>query len=105
MLPPSPLVKKCMPSVRSSTSIAHTTVRAGKAKVIRKLEHKAVHVNSGMRMNVMAGARCVKMVTMKLMPVSVEPMPLIRIAHRQYTTPAFVPSPEPEHGGCPVEHH
>ena len=83
MLPPPPLVKKCMPSVRSSTSIAHTTVRAGKAKVIRTLEHKAVQVNSGMRMNVMPGARCLKMVTMKLMPVSVEPMPLIRIAHSQ----------------------
>ena len=83
MLPPSPLVKKCMPSVRSSTSSAHTTVRAGKAKVIRMLEHSAVQVNSGMRIKVMPGARRLMMVTMKLIPVSVEPMPLIRIAHSQ----------------------
>ena len=47
------------------------------------LVHSAVQVNSGMRIKVMPGARRLRMVTMKLMPVSVEPMPLIRIAQIQ----------------------
>ena len=47
------------------------------------LVQSAVQVNSGMRIKVMPGARRLRMVTTKLMPVSVEPMPLIRIAHSQ----------------------
>ncbi len=83
MLPPPPLVKKCMPSMRSSASKAHTTVRAGKAKVIRMLVQRAVQVNSGIRIKVIPGARLFRMVTTKLMPVSVVPMPLISTAHSQ----------------------
>ncbi len=83
MLPPSPLVKKCMPKTRSSSSRAATTVSAGKAKAIRTLVQSAVQVNSGIRISVMPGARLLRMVTMKLMPVSVEPMPLISTAQIQ----------------------
>ncbi len=83
MLPPLAFVKKCMPSVRSRASIAHTTVSAGKAKAIRMLAQSDVHVKGVMRIKVMPGARRLRMVTTKLMPVRVVPMPLIRIAHIQ----------------------
>ena len=83
MLPPSAFVKKCMPIVRSSHSSAHTTVRAGKAKIIRTLVQRAVQANNGIRIKFMPGARRLRIVTTKLMPVSVVPMPLIRIAHNQ----------------------
>ena len=45
--------------------------------------HRLVQQNSGMRMKCMPGARLLKMVTAKFMPVSVDPMPEIRIAHSQ----------------------
>ena len=83
MLPPSPLVKKCMPATRSSSSIVATTVIAGKAKAIRIAVHSAVQVNSGMRIRNIPGARFLRMVTMKLMPVRVEPMPEISTAQIQ----------------------
>ena len=83
MLPPSPLVKKCMPRSRSSPRSAHTTVSAGKAKVIRMLAQRAVQVNSGIRIKVIPGARRLRIVTTKLMPVIVVPMPLIKMAQIQ----------------------
>ena len=47
------------------------------------LVQNAVQVNSGIRISVMPGARFLRMVTMKLMPVSVDPMPLINTAQIQ----------------------
>ena len=48
----------------------------GKAKTIRMLVHNAVQVNSGITIRRMPGARRRTMVTTKLIPDSVEPMPL-----------------------------
>ena len=83
MLPPSSLVKKCMPSRRSSASRPHATVSAGKAKAIRTEVQSAVHTNGVMRIRVMPGARRLMMVTTKLMPDRVEPTPLISSAQIQ----------------------
>ena len=47
------------------------------------LLQKAVQVNRGIRIKVIPGARRLRMVTTKLMPVSVVPMPLIKTAHNQ----------------------
>ena len=83
MLPPWALVKKCMPKMRSRASRPQATVSAGKAKAISTEAQSAVHTNGVMRIRVMPGARRFRMVTMKLMPESVEPTPLIRIAQIQ----------------------
>ena len=56
---------------------------AGKAKAISTLAQSAVQVNGVMRIKPIPGARRFRMVTMKLMPESVEPMPLIRSAQIQ----------------------
>ena len=72
-----------MPKKRSRPSKAQATVSAGKAKTIKRLEISAVQVKSGMRISVMPGARRLMMVTMKLMPASVEPTPLISSAQIQ----------------------
>ena len=60
-----------------------TTVRAGNAKAMRTLTYSAVQVNSGMRISSIPGARFLIIVTTKLIPVSVEPMPLTTTAHSQ----------------------
>ena len=83
MLPPAPLVKKCMPSVRSSMSMPQATVRAGKAKIMSRLVTNTVQVNSGMRKRYMPGRAHLMIVTRKLMPVMVEPTPEISTAHSQ----------------------
>ena len=83
MLPPAALVKKCMPSRRSSASRPQATVSAGKAKAISTEAQSAVQVNGVMRIRLMPGARRFRMVTMKFMPDRVEPTPLIRSAQIQ----------------------
>ena len=83
MFPPMPFVKKCMPSVRSSASIAQATVRAGNAKIIKTEVMNTVQVRSGMRNIVMPGARHLMIVTRKLMPVMVEPKPDMSTAQIQ----------------------
>ena len=83
MFPPASLVKKCMPKMRSRPSMMQATVRAGKAKIIKMLVQSPVQVKSGMRIKVMPGARSLMIVTIKLMPVRVEPTPEIKTAHSQ----------------------
>ena len=83
MLPPMALVKKWNPAVRSSASMTQATVKAGNAKIISTLVTSTVQVNSGRRSSVMPGARHLMMVTRKLMPVMVEPIPEISTAHSQ----------------------
>ena len=56
---------------------------AGKAKTISTEAQSAVQANGVMRIRVMPGARRFRMVTTKLMPLKVEPTPLIRIAQIQ----------------------
>ena len=72
-----------MPNSRSRPSSAAATVSAGKANTISRLVQSEVQTNSGMRISVMPGARRLRIVTTKLMPVSVEPTPLIRSAQIQ----------------------
>src|SRR3981081_2306702 len=58
------------------------------------------HTKSGMRVNVIPGARILKMVTKKLMPVIVELMPIRKTAMHQ----RFVPcGPISEIGGYSVQ--
>ena len=83
MLPPPARVKKCMPRLRSSASRVQVTVRAGNANTIRTLAHSAVQVKIGMRISVIPGARRRRIVTTKLMPVSVLPAPLTSTAQIQ----------------------
>ena len=47
------------------------------------LAQRAVQVNSGIRIKVIPGARRLRIVTTKLMPVIVVPMPLIKMAQIQ----------------------
>jgi hypothetical protein len=60
-----------------------TTVTAGKAKAISTEVQSVVQVNSGMNISFMPGARFLMMVTRKLMPERVEPMPLSSTAQTQ----------------------
>ena len=45
--------------------------------------HSAVHVNMGMRMKCIPGARRFRIVTTKLMPVIVDPNPAMKTDHIQ----------------------
>ncbi|MNG03533.1 hypothetical protein D3C84_866190 [compost metagenome] len=76
-LPPASKVKKCAPRNRSKNSSAIVTVRIGKAnKIMRQLD-RTDHVNIGIFISFMPGARIFKIVTTKLMPVAREPIPEI----------------------------
>ena len=48
-MPPASLVKKCMPTYRSSSSITNVAVRIGNAATINKFAASAVQQNTGMR--------------------------------------------------------
>ncbi|MDT4864111.1 hypothetical protein FQZ97_988580 [compost metagenome] len=56
-------------------SRASVAVSTGKMATIRMLVISAVQVNTGIFIRVRPGARMRRMVTMKLMPVSVVPSP------------------------------
>ena len=58
-------------------------ILAGKAKIIKVLEQRAVQVNIGIFIKVMPGARRFSIVITKLMPVRVVPTPLISKAANQ----------------------
>ncbi len=58
-------------------------VRIGNEAIIRTLAHSDVQVKIGMRNRVMPLVRIFRMVTKKLMPVSVVPIPDICSAHIQ----------------------
>ena len=76
-LPPKSLVKKLVPTVRSSPSSSSTAVSTGKAATISTLVHRAVQVNTGIFIRLMPGARILMMVTSRLMPDSKVPTPAI----------------------------
>ena len=76
-LPPRSLVKKLVPTVRSSISKASTAVSTGNAATISTLVHNAVQVKIGIFIMVMPGARILMMVAIKLIPDSDVPTPAI----------------------------
>src|SRR4051812_15939788 len=62
-------------------------VTIGMAKTVRNAVTVIIHVNTGMRMRVMPGARMLRMVTMKLMADVVDPMPRSAIPTHQKLGP------------------
>ena len=63
--------------------MARAAVRTGNAQTMSTLVKKVVQTNIGIRMGFMPGARIFRMVTRKLIPVMVEPIPAIWKAHIQ----------------------
>jgi hypothetical protein len=59
------------------------TVSGGMAKTSKSDVQSAFHVNMGIRRSVIPGARSLRIVTTKLIPVSVEPNPASVTAHIQ----------------------
>jgi len=75
--PPAATSKKFARNSRSNISSTSPTVIAGKANRINSDVINDAHVNIGIRMNVMPGARILMIVTRKLMPPIREPIPEI----------------------------
>ena len=53
-------------------------VSGGKAKTIRNEVIRIIHTNTGIRISVIPGARMLKMVTIRFMPVTSVPIPLMK---------------------------
>ena len=61
--------------MRSKNTMIIAAVMIGMAKTVRNATTVIIHVNGGIRMSVMPGARMLRMVTMKLIAEVVDPMP------------------------------
>ena len=62
--------------------MAKVAVRTGKAATMSRFDARAVQQKTGMRIRLMPGARILRIVVTKLMPVSNVPMPEICNAQR-----------------------
>lgn len=70
-------MKKCAPKKRSRNNSANVTVRIGNAKIIVTQLENTDHVNIGIFIKVIPGARILIIVTIKLIPVAKLPIPEI----------------------------
>ena len=61
--------------LRSKNTMIIAAVMIGIANTVRNATTSIIHVNTGIRMSVMPGARMLRMVTMKLIADVVDPMP------------------------------
>ena len=77
MFPPSATLKKFVPNIRSNIKRPNPTVNGGNANKISADVTNVVHVNIGMRMYVIPGARILIIVTRKLIPPINVPIPEI----------------------------
>ena len=73
--PPFDATKNSVPKLRSKNTMIIAAVMIGMAKTVRNATTVIIHVNTGMRMSVIPGARMLRMVTMKLIADVVDPMP------------------------------
>ncbi|MNE84089.1 hypothetical protein D3C80_1809600 [compost metagenome] len=71
------IVKNCEPNKRSNVISAKATVNTGKANTIITLVIRTDQVNIGIFINVIPGARILRMVAIKLIPVINVPIPAI----------------------------
>src|ERR1700730_232588 len=89
-------LKNGTPSVRSRKSAETAAARTVVATMTSGVVASCAHTKSGIRVNVMPGARIFQMVTKKLIPVSVEEIPVTKIARHQSDVPG---GPASESGG------
>ena len=75
MLPPIKWLKNCAPNIRSNNNKIKAAVNGGKPNKIKELVTNVVHVNNGIRINVIPGARMLMIVTKKLIPEINVPAP------------------------------
>src|SRR5580700_1137047 len=87
-LPPLVGSKNGTPNCRSMKSAASAAASAVVAIISSGAVANCPHTNSGMRVNVIPGARIFKIVTTKLMPVMVELTPTKKIAAHHIEVPA-----------------
>ena len=73
--PPPAGSKKCVPKLRSVSSMVMAPAKTGSDNRSRNTVTRIDHTNSGMRCSVMPGARMLKIVVMKLMAPSSELAP------------------------------
>ena len=73
--PPPAGSKKCVPKLRSVSSMVMAPASTGSASSSRKAVTRIDQANSGMRCRVMPGARMLKMVVMKLMAPRIDEAP------------------------------
>ncbi|MNJ75258.1 hypothetical protein D3C77_723230 [compost metagenome] len=69
------MVKNCEPNIRSNITNANATVRTGNANTIITLVIRTDQVNIGIFIKVMPGARILRIVAIKLIPVINVPIP------------------------------
>ena len=60
---------------RSKNTMISAAVMMGMANTVRNATTSIIHVNTGIRMSVIPGARMLRIVTMKLIADVVDPMP------------------------------
>ena len=70
-------VKKLVPKSRSNVSSTRATAITGMANSRRKFTTSVIHVNTGMRMKLIPGARILMMVTIRLTALVSDAMPRI----------------------------
>ena len=75
--PPAAVLKKLAPNSRSNISRNSAIVMIGMAKSSRNDDTSVIHTNTGIRNNVIPGARRFRIVTMKLTALTVDAMPRI----------------------------
>ena len=73
--PPPAGSKKCVPKLRSVSSMVMAPASTGRASSSRKAVTRIDQANSGMRCSVMPGARMLKIVVMKLMAPRIDEAP------------------------------
>ena len=73
--PPALVVKKCIPNNLSRLSRVMVAVKIGKTVTTKIMLHKDVQVNMGIRIRVIPGALILRIVTIKLIPPIVVPIP------------------------------
>ena len=72
---------------RSKNTMIIAEVTMGMANAVRNATTSIIHVNTGIRMSVMPGARMLSTVTMKLIADVVDPMPRNTMPMTQKSTP------------------
>src|SRR3954469_16594969 len=99
MLPPCDGMKKCVPTVRSSSSSVTAAESAGSASSRRTAYVSIAQTKSGIRIQLMPAARMLWIVTMKLIAPRTDEIVVRWIARIQRSWPLPDSNAESESGG------
>ena len=81
------MLKKLAPNSRSAASSTRATVITGMANTSRTWVTNTIQVNTGMRISVMPGARMLSTVTVRLMALTSDAVPVMSRPMAKKSTP------------------